>query len=522
MKKDVKFITEEQALRYMPNDYFQKDALWNKVRSTIDNNKFTGNFYSSLWQGGGDGYLYELDEHDDYLVRRQNLKEGERIYRYFTRRSAFTGQVPLIKINIDKGLLYFLKDDEGLDLIEFETKGIPVRYLNIIPPQNEEYAEGGKTENKVIGYDVRYERLVDGEYEPDKKYFDNKESAEKFAKEHYSYVEQVYEYAEGGSVDVIKKDRYGNDVKIGDAIHIRVLTGRYGQTKDYEGVVTNFDQFGMVELDGQRSLTYTKDYKFDDYEHGHHIWVEKIKEKDIQENLRVPKKYVSTYSGTINGEKFAINGKDKFQDWLDKNYPSSVLGAWNTLYNKGWKYKNSTKEYISPENLSYDMIDVYASAEQGQGFLYSLMIPKDKSEYAQGGMMTDGGGIGEPQDYHKLNMEFLKIFSEYGFINAGWDNHYINEQGDILSWSPKSKTIGKGWLIVRLSKTYPYEMHSERWVIKVYLKSYTINDLIKLFNEFNFKKGKRKGNLSFTPYYASGGMMADGGYMADGCYVSPS
>jgi predicted ABC-type ATPase len=149
MKKDVKFITEEQALRYMPNDYFQKDAFWNKVRSTIDNNKFAGNFYCSLWQGGGDGYLYELDEHDDYLVRRQNLKEGERIYRYFTRRSAFTGQVPLIKINIDKGLLYFLKEDEeGLDLIEFETKGIPVRYLNIISPQKEEYAEGGITDDE--------------------------------------------------------------------------------------------------------------------------------------------------------------------------------------------------------------------------------------------------------------------------------------------------------------------------------------------------------------------------------------
>jgi predicted ABC-type ATPase len=288
MKKDVRIIFEDTAYRYMPNTSIENDVL-DKVRHTIDNNKFTGNFYSSLWQGGGDGYLYELDEHDDYLVRRQNLKEGERIYRYFTRRSAFTGQVPLIKINIDKGLLYFLKDDEGLDLIEFETKGIPVRYLNIIPPQNEEYAEGGET---------------------------------------------------------------------------------------------------------------------------------------------------------------------------------------------------------------------------------------------------------EPQDYHKLNMEFLKIFSEYGFINAvnSGDNHYINEKGDILSWSPKSKTIGKGWLIVRLSKTYPYEMHSEiskiaskiqeehpdfkinyesesyeRWVIKVYLKSYTINDLIKLFNEFNFKKGKRKGNLSFTPYYASGGMMADGG-----------
>ena len=95
MKKDVRIIFEDTEHRYMPNSSIENDVL-DKVRFTIDNNKFAGNFYSSLWQGGGDGYLYELDEHDDYLVRRQNLKEGERIYRYFTRRSAFTGQVPLI------------------------------------------------------------------------------------------------------------------------------------------------------------------------------------------------------------------------------------------------------------------------------------------------------------------------------------------------------------------------------------------------------------------------------------------
>ena len=144
MKKDVRIIFEDTAYRYMPNKSIENDVL-DKVRHTIDNNKFAGNFYSSLWQGGGDGYLYELDDYDDYVVRKQNLKEGERIYRYFTRRSAIGGMIPLIKINIDKGLLYFLKpDDEGLDLIEFETKGIPVRYLNIIPREKEEYAEGGE------------------------------------------------------------------------------------------------------------------------------------------------------------------------------------------------------------------------------------------------------------------------------------------------------------------------------------------------------------------------------------------
>lgn len=144
MNKNVKFISDELAYRYMPNTSIENDVL-DKVRHSIDNNKFAGNFYSSLWQGGGDGYLYELDDYDNYVVRKQKLKEGERIYRYFTRTSAIGGMIPLIKINIDKGLLYFLKpDDEGLDLIEFETKGIPVRYLNIIPREKEEYAEGGK------------------------------------------------------------------------------------------------------------------------------------------------------------------------------------------------------------------------------------------------------------------------------------------------------------------------------------------------------------------------------------------
>jgi hypothetical protein len=220
---------------------------------------------------------------------------------------------------------------------------------------------------------------------------------------------------------------------------------------------------------------------------------------------------------------YALNGK-----WFTRNKQNFKSGEITKV-----EVINGVKVYtIEFKNRFGILIDTQKTNNTKE-----IEIDQDE-EMANGGMMADGGGIGEPEDYHKLNMEFLKIFSEYGFINAvNWgDNHYINEKGDILSWSPKSKTIGKGWLIVRLSKTYPYEMHSEiskiasniqeehpdfkinyesesykRWVIKVYLKSYTINNLIKLFNEFNFKKGKTKENLSFTPYYASGGMMADGG-----------
>ncbi len=192
------------------------------------------------------------------------------------------------------------------------------------------------------------------------------------------WQQQGRKFNGGGGVETVKKDRYGNEVRIGDAIRIKVLTGRYGQTKIYEGVVTNFGLFGKVELDGQRELTYTANYIHNDYEHGHHIWVEKINENDINENLRVPKKFVPSYSGTINGEKFGISGKEKFKEWLNENYPNSIFDSWYNLYNKGWRLINN--EYVSPEKVPYTEVSVYESAETGQGFLYSLMIPKAKPQ----------------------------------------------------------------------------------------------------------------------------------------------
>lgn len=44
---------------------------------------------------------------------------------------------------------------------------------------------------KVITYEVRYQKLVDGEYEPYIQSFKTKEEAEEFAEMHYSSVEEV-------------------------------------------------------------------------------------------------------------------------------------------------------------------------------------------------------------------------------------------------------------------------------------------------------------------------------------------
>ena len=84
-----------------------------------------------------------------------------------------------------------------------------LRYITFSKKEEEKEVDR-KTE-----YEVSYQRLVDGEYEPDIKTFTNKEAAENFAKEHYSYVEEVkpskYRMAKGGKVkpkEVIEEEVY--------------------------------------------------------------------------------------------------------------------------------------------------------------------------------------------------------------------------------------------------------------------------------------------------------------------------
>jgi len=160
-----------------------------------------------------------------------------------------------------------------------------------------------------------------------------------------------------------------------------------------------------------------------------------------------------------------------------------------------------------------------------------------KLEKVEGHSMAHGGETiaGFPKDYHELNMNFLKIFNEYGFINSEkyGNNTYENKSGDIIIWWPKTNH-SEGQLKLIFNKTYTnfdrevlynfnkkhinypiyYEHYFGKWVFFVYLSggkesNYNTKALIKLFDEFNLPKGERIGKLSFTPYYANGGMTHD-------------
>jgi hypothetical protein len=115
--------------------YIEKEIL-EKVKYYAESENFVGNFgwkldkNSSSRQSIADGYLYKLDDYDESLVKNIKLKQGENIFRYFNRTTAIGGMTPLIKINLDKGLLYFPKEER--DKVFFDAKGVKALWINII------------------------------------------------------------------------------------------------------------------------------------------------------------------------------------------------------------------------------------------------------------------------------------------------------------------------------------------------------------------------------------------------------
>ena len=120
-------------------------------------------------------------------------------------------------------------------------------------------------------------------------------------------------------------------------------------------------------------------------------------------------------------------------------------------------------------------------------------------KYIKGGgveTMATGGGVGD------INMDFLKVFQKYGFINSESSGHntYKNKNKDIIVFSPKSDTIGKGWLSLNLSSNIKEEL---------YLKPFTPSALIDLFNRHGLLPNVNNGKLSYRLYSKGGGVGDD-------------
>lgn len=124
----------------------------------------------------------------------------------------------------------------------------------------EKMAKGGK----VVGYEVAYQKMVGGEYESDIKSFTNKEDADKFAKETYGYVDEVYE----NQYNLDKKAK-GGKVKF-DKTLISSLPKNRRADKNYTHFAVRksdnkiLNGWDYSEYDSEDLNTFKKSYFYDD------------------------------------------------------------------------------------------------------------------------------------------------------------------------------------------------------------------------------------------------------------------
>lgn len=126
----IKFFSQEESYNLCKGNTYIDPQTFAKIASLVDKKMFAGNFQMKGWSN--EGFLYNLDEFDKNFVSTIKIKRNEKIFRYFTKTSAISGLFLFIKVNVEKGLIYFV--DFGLDeeKIIFQTKSSKAEFLNLI------------------------------------------------------------------------------------------------------------------------------------------------------------------------------------------------------------------------------------------------------------------------------------------------------------------------------------------------------------------------------------------------------
>jgi hypothetical protein len=96
---------------------------------TKTNIGWVGNFSIKSWRGAT-GTLFELDDFDKSFTKDAKIKKGCKLFRYETD-SMHGFYKPLIAINPERGLIYFLADYE-VDEPVFDTKSCKATYVNLM------------------------------------------------------------------------------------------------------------------------------------------------------------------------------------------------------------------------------------------------------------------------------------------------------------------------------------------------------------------------------------------------------
>ena len=79
--------------------------------------------------------LFHLKPEDKKDLKGANVKAGEQVFRYATRSTVAGDIFPMIKVNFDKGMVYYLTQESSsgeIDEVKFETRGAKLKFARMM------------------------------------------------------------------------------------------------------------------------------------------------------------------------------------------------------------------------------------------------------------------------------------------------------------------------------------------------------------------------------------------------------
>lgn len=132
--------------------------IWENYKN-INNQQSVGSFsHNYNKRNVGDYYLFLLDDYDRNFYSHIPLKPNEMLFRVETERGRISKSLPLIKINLQNGRVYFMSEDNDLNSDyddknpKFNIASADVNYLSL-DVRIREYIQG------LITYDELYESV---------------------------------------------------------------------------------------------------------------------------------------------------------------------------------------------------------------------------------------------------------------------------------------------------------------------------------------------------------------------------
>lgn len=283
--------------------------IWENYKNII-NQKAVGSF-SHIYnkRNVGDYYLFLLDDYDRKFYSHIPLKPNEMLFRNETDKGKISKSLPLIKINIKNGRVYFMSDandpnsDEDDKNPKFNRASANVDYLSL-DDRVKKYNDG------IITYDKLMEDV-------DKT------------------------YAKGGIMTKEKNEQVGN-VKVGDYVEFKTFR------------------------DGNRKGLIVRNIDSDNWEIGHDKGVSLIKKEKVIGVTKPKKSFWFEHGGNLSHHKLATGGDTQVAQTIATQLGGTsrlkmMVGAHNFATdgkNLVFKIKNPKINYIKITLNGKDLYDL--------------------------------------------------------------------------------------------------------------------------------------------------------------------